>query len=175
MEFELQSPELEINTSNKDFDITETQEDITLEIDNSEMSFQFEHNEPSFETPQIGFDYNTSSNKPSINGVELVGDRTAEDLGLQPKGDYANKDEIPIKTSQLENDSNFITSIPSDYVTFEELDSELGNYAKTNDIPDVSEFITRDVRDLDYFYNVYEINEILEETIGDIETLLGGI
>lgn len=34
-------------------------------------------------------DYTTLTNKPSINGVELSGNKTADDLNLQPKGDYA--------------------------------------------------------------------------------------
>ncbi len=34
---------------------------------------------------------------------------TAEEVGAQPAGNYATKDTIPTKTSQLENDSGFIT------------------------------------------------------------------
>lgn len=34
-------------------------------------------------------DYTKLSNKPQINGVELNGNKTAQDLNLQPKGDYA--------------------------------------------------------------------------------------
>ena len=64
--------------------------------------------------------------------------------------------EIPSKTSDLENDSGYLTSIPVEYVTSEKLENELGYYALSNDIPD-------------------KIHEILDETVGDIETLLGGI
>ena len=35
-------------------------------------------------------DYNDLENKPSINNVELSENKTSDDLGLQPKGDYAN-------------------------------------------------------------------------------------
>ena len=38
--------------------------------------------------------------------------------------DYAKKSEIPSKTSELINDSNFITSIPTEYVTESELNSK---------------------------------------------------
>lgn len=48
-------------------------------------------------------DYNQLENKPSINGVELVGNKTTEELGI----------DIPSKVSQLENDSNYATE---DYV-----------------------------------------------------------
>lgn len=37
----------------------------------------------------VGNDYNGLKNRPSIEGVELEGNKTAEDLGLQPAGDYA--------------------------------------------------------------------------------------
>lgn len=45
-------------------------------------------------------DYDALTNKPSVNGVTLEGDKTTAELGL------------PTKTSDLENDSGFITSVP---------------------------------------------------------------
>lgn len=42
-------------------------------------------------------DYNQAQNKPSINGVTLIGDKTIEDLGLQPAGDYITNDEADEK------------------------------------------------------------------------------
>ena len=58
--------------------------------------------------------------------------------------------EIPSKTSDLVNDSGFITSIPNEYVTETELDAKgyltehqsLADYAKKSEIPDVSGFLT---------------------------------
>ena len=71
--------------------------------------------------------------------------------------------DIPSKTSDLVNDSGFLTQIPDEYVTEAELDAKgyltqhqslenyatkdyvsnaLTPYAKTSDIPDVSKFIT---------------------------------
>ena len=55
---------------------------------------------------------------------------------------YALKTELPTKTSQLTNDSNYLTSIPSEYVTETELNNKgyltehqsLKNYAKTSDL-----------------------------------------
>lgn len=40
-------------------------------------------------------DYTELSNKPKINGIELLGNKTAQELNLQPKGDYAQKTDIP--------------------------------------------------------------------------------
>lgn len=59
-------------------------------------------------------DYNKLVNKPQINNVELDGNKTLEELGIQPKGDYANKSDLPTKTSDLTNDSGFINEIPSE-------------------------------------------------------------
>ena len=47
-------------------------------------------------------DYNDLTNKPQINGHELSGNKSPEDLGLQQAGDYALKSEIP-------DTSNFAT------------------------------------------------------------------
>lgn len=41
--------------------------------------------------------YNDLSDRPRIGGVLLEGNKTAEELNLQPKGDYANKTDIPDK------------------------------------------------------------------------------
>lgn len=47
-------------------------------------------------------DYSLLSNKPRINKVVLNGNKTAEELGLQPKGDY----EVIVKTITWDNTSN---------------------------------------------------------------------
>lgn len=56
-------------------------------------------------------DYNLLLNKPSINGVALSGNKTAEELGLQPAGEY-------------------IIEIPEEYITEEDL--RLKGYATTD-------------------------------------------
>ena len=58
-------------------------------------------------------DYNSLENIPQINSVSLVGNKTLDDLGIQAKGNYALSNDIPTKTSELTNDSGFITSIPT--------------------------------------------------------------
>ena len=47
--------------------------------------------------------YNQLTNLPRINGVELRGNKTAEQLGL------ASASDVPSKTSDLTNDSGFLT------------------------------------------------------------------
>ena len=61
------------------------------------------------------FDTNTTnyrelSDKPSINGVELDRNKSLVELGIQPKGDYVLKKDLPRNTSELNNDSGFLTS-----------------------------------------------------------------
>ena len=89
-------------------------------------------------------DYNKLRNKPTINGVEVVGELTTEDLnikipdvsGFATKEELlgkADKSDIPTKTSQLENDSEFITELPS-----------LEGYALKTDIPTKTSQLTND-------------------------------
>ena len=47
-------------------------------------------------------DYNGLSNKPSINGVELVGDMTWEDFGLPDLSDLSEVPTKPLSSSELE-------------------------------------------------------------------------
>ena len=81
-------------------------------------------------------DYLELTNKPSINGVSLVGNKTLDQLGIQAKGDYANTSDIPTKVSQLSNDKNYLTSIPSEYVTESELNNAISNLGNTSNISD---------------------------------------
>ena len=49
--------------------------------------------------------YNELTEKPKINNIELEGNKTLEDLGIQRAG-------------------NYLTEIPSEYITEKELDSK---------------------------------------------------
>lgn len=93
--------------------------------------------ETELDTKQNAGDYITNeeleakdyvSNSELANKKYLTEEKAAETY--QPIGDYAlksdisdlaTKDEIPTKVSELENDSNFLTSIPDEYVTDTEL------------------------------------------------------
>lgn len=76
--------------------------------------------------------YPDLDDKPSINGVELVGNKGVLELGLaqQMHTHFANEItdlEVPTKTSQLTNDSGFVTSVPT----------------KTSELTNDSGFITK--------------------------------
>ena len=61
-------------------------------------------------------DYKLLKNKPQINGVELLGNKSLTDLGI----------DIPTKTSELENDSGFIDDTAfENYYTKTELDDKI--------------------------------------------------
>ena len=90
-------------------------------------------------------DYTSLSNKPQINSVELSGNKTLDQLGIQAKGEYltssdlstyALKSELPENTSDLTNDSGFITSSAlSGYVQSSSL-STVATSGSYNDLED---------------------------------------
>lgn len=79
-------------------------------------------------------------NKPLINNIELVGNKTLEELGIQKLGEYASPSDIPTKVSELENDKGYLSSIPSNYITEE----ELNNKGYLTEHQDISHLATKD-------------------------------
>ena len=80
-------------------------------------------------------DYADLTNKPSINNVTLNGNKTTSDLGLF-SGNYADlsgKPTIPTKTSDLQNDSDFLSSSQVDLDYIKPYDYEQ-TYTIPNDI-----------------------------------------
>ena len=77
-------------------------------------------------------DYSTLTNKPQIGGVELTGNKSLADLGIQAAGTY-------------------LTEIPAEYVTETELNGKgyitsaaLTGYAQSADIPTATSDLTND-------------------------------
>ena len=56
---------------------------------------------PLVKDPSSSSDYNDLKNKPKINGVELSGDLTLEDIGAQPAGDYASEPLTPEDVDEI--------------------------------------------------------------------------
>jgi hypothetical protein len=113
-------------------------------------------------------DYALLSNKPRINDVVLDGHKTAEELGLQPKGDYALRNELPevpdmndyAKTEDVISALNALAEqIPTDYLTEE----DLGDYAKKTDIPSVQGLASEDYVTQQIAATLGTINAELEE------------
>lgn len=80
--------------------------------------------------------YNDSLNKPSVNNVTLTGNKSLDALGIQPKGDYALRSEIP-------DVSNFITNTVDNLVNYYKK-SETFTKQEVNDL--ISAITTMDVR-----------------------------
>lgn len=65
--------------------------------------------------------YNDLTDKPTIPSTSNLATKTELKNGL---GTKADKSSIPTKTSQLTNDSGYMTSVPSEYVTENELNAK---------------------------------------------------
>ena len=97
--------------------------------------------------------------------------------------------DIPSKTSDLVNDSGFLTSIPDEYVTEAELDAKgyltqhqslenyatkdyvsnaLTPYAKTENIPDVSGFTTMSAVEAKGYQTAEQVQTIVDTAIAGI-------
>lgn len=108
-------------------------------------------------------DYTALTNKPKINNITLSGNKSLSDLGITNfDGNYnslTNKPTIPSKTSDLTNDSNFVTNsyhdsakqdVISDLSTIRSgaslgataLQSVPDTYAKKTDIPSLNGYAT---------------------------------
>ena len=79
---------MEIGNSNENID-------FTIQDNNESINFQI-NNQSSGGTNN----YNKLINKPSINSVELIYDRTLHELGVQPEGDYPSQ---RVTNSELED------------------------------------------------------------------------
>lgn len=132
--------------------------------------------------------YEDLDNKPKINNVELKGNKTLNELGIQPKGNYltsyTEKDPtVPsyvksIKETDItnwNNKSNFsgnyndlnnkptIPSVPTKISAFE---NDAGYLKEHQDLTDYAK--KSDIPNLNNYYNKTEIDTM----IGDIESML---
>lgn len=134
-------------------------------------------------------DYNALSNKPALNtdnSVALEVNAQEEISGtvslhkVSKTGNYndlLNKPNIPSKTSDLTNDSGYITNTVDNLTNYykkaetynqTEIDNLLGNKANTSDIPtktsqltNDSGYITNEVDNLTNYYTETEVNNLL--------------
>ena len=127
--------------------------------------------------------YQELINKPRINNIELVRNKTLDELGIQEKGDYALKSELPTKTSELINDSGYITeeqdptvpyfvkNITQENITSWNNKSEFsGDYNDLTNKPTIPTSTSELTNDSDYTTNAY-VNGL----IGDINSVLASL
>ena len=86
-------------------------------------------------------DYEDLLNKPSINGVTLIGDKKASDLNLQPAGDYADKQFETLFNKFFEYDElhNAIKA-RLDFYTDTDKNLSAGGYNNTGEIVVISSY-----------------------------------
>lgn len=87
-------------------------------------------------------DYAALTNKPQIGGVELTGNKSLSDLGIQPAGTYLTEIPAEYVTETELNSKGYLTAVPAEYVTETELNGKgyitsaaLEGYAQTSEIP----------------------------------------
>lgn len=103
------------------------------------LDFNIPRGDPGTGESGTGY-YEDLENKPRINNMELIGNKTLKELGIQPEGNYASIEEIPKKVSELANDSGYLSSIPDSYKTKAENDGYYqpkGNYLIEEEDPTV--------------------------------------
>ena len=132
----------------------------------------------------IQTDYIPLRNKPKINNIELTGNKSLHELGIQREGNYALEEDIPTTLAELSEDSTHRLVTDTEKTTWNNKSNFSGSYndlsnkptipdklkdlsddsthrtvtdtekatwnnkAEISDIPDVSNFITKNVNNL---------------------------
>ena len=88
--------------------------------------------------------YEELSNRPYINGTEVVGQLTLEDLDIQPAGDYLNQDDLEEIENKINNIdlSAYATNARVDEVEEQIEDIDLTPYA-------TKEFVSEEIANID--------------------------
>ena len=103
---------------------------------------------------------------------------------LHSQTTHVQASDIPSKTSDLENDSGFLTSIPSEYVTEEEMNTALSTKANKSDIPSLEgyateTFVTNKIAEASLNGNFdptnYYTKTEIDNKLGNINTILDTI
>lgn len=81
------------------FNVVDSSNAIDFNVQSNAVTFQAEQGKLI-----VARDYDALRNRPSIAGVVLTGDKSLADLGI------ADESKIPTKTSDLTNDSGFLTT-----------------------------------------------------------------
>lgn len=170
------SENLEESVELLDIEVKNINDNLNLKADISTLNDYATKSELSAFESSIGY----AATDPEKTFVEVIDETFAKKSELPNVEGFASKAEleeavngitIPSNLSELTNDAGFLTAIPEEYITDQELTQKgyltehqsLDGYAKTEDIPDVSEFITiTDVEAKNYLTSIPE--EYITET-----------
>lgn len=83
----------------------------------------------------------TAEQERQLNKIPMI-EQSVEEI-TNDLNSKANTSDIPTKTSELNNDSGFLTSIPSEYVTEQEMNEAIANVSSGGSI-DLSGYATKD-------------------------------
>ena len=91
-------------------------------------------------------------------------------------GNKADKDEIPTKVSQLENDMNFISEIPDYYTTEEEVKLLIQAYVEEGELEIDLDELKKQIEELTKLVNQYgltieDLRKIIDQNTQDIENI----
>ena len=109
-------------------------------------------------------DYADLVNKPSINGKELNGNTSLKDLGIQPAGNYADKDTVTDVLNSITNINNNLSAINED---IDDINTNIGTIndsitSVNHDIGTINNSITGINTD------ILDINTNLNTNINDV-------
>lgn len=104
-------------------------------------------------------DYENCDNKPQINGVTLVGNKTATELGI----------EVPTALSDLENDEDFIPDAPSDNKQYARKN---GTWAEVANAQEYEELCTLAQDAWALVGNYYTQTVVIQKVLSDISWVM---
>ena len=85
------------NSDNHIHTTLEQEPNVSMNIGNNNLEIDFQMSD----TPTVSKNYNDLINQPRINSVVLINNRTSDELGLQPAGEYANSKITNIEIDDL--------------------------------------------------------------------------
>ena len=103
-------------------------------------------------------DYADLVNKPSINGKELNGNTSLKDLGIQPAGNYADKDTVTDVLNSITNINNNLSAINED---IDGINTNIGTINDSitginNDILDINNNLNTHINDVSKFETLFK-------------------
>ena len=103
-------------------------------------------------------DYADLVNKPSINGKELNGNTSLKDLGIQPAGNYADKDTVTDVLNSITNIYNNLSTINED---IDDINTDIGTINDSitninNDVLNINNNLNTHINDVSKFETLFK-------------------
>lgn len=103
-------------------------------------------------------DYADLVNKPSINGKELKGNTSLKDLGIQPAGNYADKDTVTDVLNSITNINNNLSTINED---IDDINTDIGTINDSitninNDVLNINNNLNTHINDVSKFETLFK-------------------